>query len=204
MNMVAYRSDQTPSGAALGLKGKLLMMNKTSRVWPLQGPASFTSKVARMLYLPGPLTCFCHAPSHLSALADASFLADCFVLVAVPTVLIQSFSAQWRSPPLYSFTNSPLPGKTEPLLSFIFYVFFFFSDGTLHKCACHPCAGARLISVSFQFGYTCCRSEQRLTPFFVPRKRPVSAVLSCLPRNVTALFLIVLWRNNSNSIHCTL
>lgn len=126
MNMVAYRSDQTPSGAALGLKGKLLMMNKTSRVWPLQGPASFTSKAARMLYLPGPLTCFCHAPSHLSALADASFLADCFVLVAVPTVLIQSFSAQWRSPPLYSFTNSPLPGKTEPLLSFIFYVFFFF------------------------------------------------------------------------------
>ena len=29
----------------------------------------------------------------------------------------------------------------------------------LHKFACHPCAGAMLISVLFQFQYMCCRSE---------------------------------------------
>ena len=40
--------------------------------------------------------------------------------------------------------------------------------GTLHECACHPCAEAmQIFSVSFQFWYMCCQSEHRLHKFLL-------------------------------------
>lgn len=83
MNMLAYSSDQTPSGAALGLKGKLIVQNAEHDLQGLAPTCIFGiihSMAARVLDLPGPLKCLCHAPSHLSALADASFLAGLFCL----------------------------------------------------------------------------------------------------------------------------
>ena len=68
-------------------------------------------------------------------------------------VFSPSYSSAILAPPpfLVLKSNTIISYSSVPYFNNFFFFYIFKKYGTLHEFACHPCAGAMLISVSFQF-----------------------------------------------------